>query len=332
MKKAIILISTLLITITSAYSQSSNYLNFGGWGDHIVGNLPDAFDDIENNSFTIELWIRPQDTGASALIFQAKKDNNNFVRITTYYRKISYYVEYNGIGNHSGSAPFGSYGNLWPDQWHHIACTWDATTKQVHIYINGELLTYDYNSFDAAGGTSVPNDTFSIGAVTWQLKGDIDEFAIWNEERTLTDILNSMNNEILLTEQNLAAYYKFNQGVAGQDNSSETVLVDSMNLYPGNLIGFTLSGNSSNWLSYNPLGISNFNTINNIYIYPNPSKEYIQITGLNGDEEIQIFNIQGVKVINYRILNNAKINIQDLSKGMYFIKFKNGKTKKFIKI
>ncbi|WP_299096960.1 LamG-like jellyroll fold domain-containing protein [uncultured Winogradskyella sp.] len=330
MKQNIFLVLTLLMTLTVVYSQSSNFLSFDGHNDRVSVNLPITFENIENSSFTIESWVRTQFDNSSVFstIFFAKKDDDNFVKISTIYNKITFYIEYNGTFVYTASDIH--YGDFWPDQWNHVACTWNGTTQEMNIYINGELSTYDYNALGPSSSFG-PSDTFSIGF--YDFKGDIDELAIWDEERTLTNILDSMDNEILMTEQNLVAYYKFNQGLAGQNNSSETTLADSLNTYPGTLMNFALTGYVSNWMSDEPsLGINHYNMINSINIYPNPSQEYIIITGLNDTQEIDIFNLLGEKVAEYTAINNEKIKIQDLSNGVYFIKFKNRNTIKFIKM
>jgi chitinase len=68
----------------------------------------------------------------------------------------------------------------------------------------------------------------------------------------------------------------------------------------------------------------------NIKIYPIPSNDFIQISGLDTTEKIKIYNALGIEVLKNSI-SNKKINIQGLTKGIYFLKFKNGHSIKFIK-
>jgi hypothetical protein len=78
-------------------------------------------------------------------------------------------------------------------------------------------------------------------------------------------------------------------------------------------------------LSTNPIIYeSNFN------IYPNPTKEYLNID-FSSLESVSIFNILGKELIKE---SNNRINVSSLSKGVYFIKVSDGvnsTTKKFIK-
>jgi hypothetical protein len=72
-------------------------------------------------------------------------------------------------------------------------------------------------------------------------------------------------------------------------------------------------------------------------IFPNPAQDNITIL-LNGihlkpNYEVQIFNAVGKLVLIKSILSNEtnSINIEFLSKGIYFIKLDNGNVKKWVK-
>ncbi len=71
---------------------------------------------------------------------------------------------------------------------------------------------------------------------------------------------------------------------------------------------------------------------NKIVFYPNPAKNYINIKSNEKIKNITIYNIKG-KQVKSNITNN-KINISDLAKGTYFLRFKTSKnvvTKQFVK-
>jgi chitinase len=65
-------------------------------------------------------------------------------------------------------------------------------------------------------------------------------------------------------------------------------------------------------------------------IYPIPSNDFIQISGLDQIKKIKIYNVLGIEVLK-NSSSNKKINIQGLTNGLYFLKFDNGPTLKFIK-
>jgi hypothetical protein len=68
-----------------------------------------------------------------------------------------------------------------------------------------------------------------------------------------------------------------------------------------------------------------------VKLFPNPSSHFVKISGLNKTEKYTLYTVLGVEVKNGIISDNEKINIQNLSNGMYFLKFNNRNTLKFIK-
>ena len=68
-----------------------------------------------------------------------------------------------------------------------------------------------------------------------------------------------------------------------------------------------------------------------IKIFPNPSSDFIQFTGLIKKENYKIFNSLGSIIRNGTISNQEEIDIRSLTTGLYFFKFDNGNTIKFIK-
>jgi hypothetical protein len=79
----------------------------------------------------------------------------------------------------------------------------------------------------------------------------IDEVRIWSRALCLEEITNNKNCELNPTGQNgLQQYYRFNQGIVGANNSTETSLTDfSGNNRNGVLSGFALTGANSNWVA-----------------------------------------------------------------------------------
>ncbi len=89
------------------------------------------------------------------------------------------------------------------------------------------------------------------------------------------------------------------------------------------------------WQDFNPinavLSTENHLLNKNLKISPNPTKNFITISGLINKENYSIYNILDVKVGKGSFSNNEKIDAQDLTKGMYFIRLEDGNTIKFIK-
>lgn len=68
-----------------------------------------------------------------------------------------------------------------------------------------------------------------------------------------------------------------------------------------------------------------------INISPNPSRSFIQISGLENSEYYRIYNILGKEIAKGYVSNNETINIQNLKNGLYLLKVNNMHSKKFLK-
>nr|WP_315247644.1 T9SS type A sorting domain-containing protein [uncultured Flavobacterium sp.] len=68
-----------------------------------------------------------------------------------------------------------------------------------------------------------------------------------------------------------------------------------------------------------------------IVVSPNPANDYLMVSGLKNTENFSIYNVLGSKIFDGIIDNDKKIDLKSLSNGVYFLKFENNKTIKFIK-
>jgi hypothetical protein len=66
-------------------------------------------------------------------------------------------------------------------------------------------------------------------------------------------------------------------------------------------------------------------------LFPNPSSDFVQVSGLEKNESFEIYNILGIKMKSGKVSNNQKIDIQNFLTGVYFLKFDHGNTIRFIK-
>ena len=72
--------------------------------------------------------------------------------------------------------------------------------------------------------------------------------------------------------------------------------------------------------------------LSNLKLYPNPTSNYLSIQGNDNPVTISIYNVLGKKVISAK--NTNKIDVKELSNGIYIIRIKEGLKeviKKFIK-
>ncbi|QQY83756.1 T9SS type A sorting domain-containing protein [Tamlana sp. s12] len=71
--------------------------------------------------------------------------------------------------------------------------------------------------------------------------------------------------------------------------------------------------------------------VNNLSLYPNPSSDFIQVSGLNKTVDYRIYSVLGSEVGSGTVFENKKIGIANLINGIYFLKLESGHTIKFVK-
>jgi len=236
----VFLVSTFQL---SAFSQGQA-LDFTNTGSNYV-NLPNL---LPSGSYTKEAWVNSRSFVGNT---------NNIVSGTTN----AFWIP-NG-GNLSSGHNF-SYITIQDPTpmvtgvWYHVAVTYDATTDIMSLYKNGVLVAS--GDADNVGGAPAYSETeLYIGTYNngggpggFLFDGQIDEVRIWNIVRTQAEIAASQSCILTGDEPGLLAYYNFDQGVAGGTNTGVTTLNDvSDRCVPNNgtLVGFTLSGATSNWVA-----------------------------------------------------------------------------------
>lgn len=101
----------------------------------------------------------------------------------------------------------------------------------------------------------------------------------------------------------------------------------------------TLEGNSQNFSliitgtsgSLSTLSLEDNSVVENVSLYPNPSKDVIRIKGLKDNQSFEIYNLLGQIVNKGMLTKNTQINIEPLKHGVYLLKLDSGKVLKFIK-
>ena len=94
-------------------------------------------------------------------------------------------------------------------------------------------------------------------------------------------------------------------------------------------IGYEYIGNAPDMGCYEyglPTGVSNYET-HELFIYPNPSTEYLTITNTKNIEVISIVGISGKSILNKQLSgeNNVRIDVSGFMAGTYFVVAKSDK-------
>ena len=242
-----------------------NALDFDGSNDEVT--IPDDPDfQFGTGDFTFETWFYFDGTDQVKGILAKRNPITPFEQVNITIRDGTFN---GGVGKKvfaevlpdgrtfSGMSPgandrFLASANDLTIGWHHVAIVQDYDVG-LTLYVDG---VNEGTSTTSHGGltTNIVGQPLTIGSYNGDgfFGGQIDEVRIWNDIRTESEILDNLLTGLSGDEQGLIAYYKFDQGDGGMDNTSPmiTLLPDrSTNNHNGTLSGFDLSGASSNWVT-----------------------------------------------------------------------------------
>ncbi|MBN9349153.1 MAG: T9SS type A sorting domain-containing protein [Chitinophagaceae bacterium] len=228
-----------------SFGQAGQSLNYDpSNGNNAVIYIPTGTDVIGLGSYTKEAWIRmpaiPMDNKAYNILSQSTGASALYV----------YNGQLSSGQNPSFPAQVTDPTVLSPNTWYHVAVTYDGTTHEMILYKNG---------VQVASGTSnaitTPGYQLAIGAIysssvytDFTFYGDIDEVRVWNYVQSASEIQGNYQCTVSKSSPGLLAYFQFNQGIAGSDNTGITTLIDSTgNGNDATLGNFTLNGPTSNF-------------------------------------------------------------------------------------
>ena len=95
-------------------------------------------------------------------------------------------------------------------------------------------------------------------------------------------------------------------------------------------------GAAAVWANFSPIQDGTLSTNENnqkdiFSVYPNPASDFISVAGLKQTTAYEVYNILGAKVLKGSLSATGKIEVQPLTKGVYFLKLDGGTPLKFIK-
>jgi len=291
-------------------------------------------------SFTIEAWIHPTGWGSSVNGEPVIMSKNAF----------ELYMNKKSIGTRNPNSMVlalknidGTISKLTTsdstfqfNQWQHIAATYDASTSEAHIVINGidqAILPFSVNP----SGALLNNEQDSLIIGNNQLKiskpfeGLIDEVRIWKNAKTVLQIKDSFKKYLSSDESDLVGYWQFNEGNGLQ-------VTDKTNFKNDGKINEVEWEQSVDITSVTSLFQDNPNNLlkPNDYIlyqnFPNPFNPTTIIKyGIpeQSNVKIEIFNILGQTI---EVLVNAEKssgyyeynwNASNLPSGMYLVSIRS---------
>ena len=249
--------STCLLTFLFALlfhptTNAQNALNLDGVDDYVQT----TFGGIQGNTArTVEAMIRttananPNNGGVQQIItdWGSNSTGARFTFNVLWNDAIRLEVNGNGV---SGTIPVND------GMWHHVAVVFDqSASNEVSLYVDGVLDVAGNLTVGVNTGSTVPMRIGNRIDGARYFEGDIDEVRVWNTPLTQSQLQANMNDELCNLNNNLLAYYTFDQGIANGMNTGLTNLMDdSGNGGNGTLLTFGLSGTTSNWVTGAGLG------------------------------------------------------------------------------
>jgi hypothetical protein len=181
--------------------QSSAAIRFDGQNDHIT--IPDNLSlPSGNNSYTLEAWIKPEVMGDRGILGWGSWGTQSSVNALRLMGNgsIRHYWWSNDLDV--------NVGNLADGNWHHVAATFDGTTRSV--YVDGIL-----KGSDVPRPHKVPvrAKNVRIGSTNngEYFQGSIDDVAIWNRALTQSELVQRQIKPPNPADKDLALFYEFSE-------------------------------------------------------------------------------------------------------------------------
>lgn len=266
--KYLFLLVTLLVVQAKGLAQNTG-VDLDGVNDYISTTHPGF---SGNAPRSIEAWIKttancdPNSNGIQNIIADMGTFNTGgrFTFNILWNNALRIEVGGSGLG---GSTPIND------GLWHHVAVTYNPTsTNSFKLYVDGVL--------DGQGNITTLVNTIQGTPIQFgkridnarMFDGALDEIRVYNYERSASEISADFNNQLCTPITGLVAYYKFNNGSGGTNNTGVSTSLDySGNGYTATFNNMAMSGSQSNFVagptlnnpnaSYNTVSLFNCNSI-----------------------------------------------------------------------
>lgn len=323
---------TLLFALAALFLTTG--LNAQNYGMKTTGEPGDGFSSNEigallsnQTAFTIEFWYQVEVFKDNTWIFKVEASEKNRIGLLTAGADNGAIYVRIADGTNHGQQAFWNTGTTVGAGWNHVALTFDSGIHK--LYINGVERTTG-----AGIGGTYPTSTgdlsdaqFQIG---WTTGANVDELRITKGTAlSAIDIAKSSHPE------NFDAYFDFDDNVrpVGEEGTNSAVAnkgSDTTVKGQINNMGSTYEVTDNATLS-----IKAFDIVNNLQVYPNPTKDYVNIRWTNSTTaHVAIYNVTGKLLIQKDVVNqnDTHIDISTLAQGIYMLSVENDSHKTVSKL
>ncbi|MEP5612860.1 MAG: LamG-like jellyroll fold domain-containing protein [Cyclobacteriaceae bacterium] len=242
---------------TSAFSASYtvapiNALDFDGVNDRVIVT-DDPNLDFGTGGFTIEFWLNASSNTPINQSIGLISKTATFENTPGWSIDINTFADPGVQIDITNGPRDGTGGTAWRGlqygRWYHVAMV--RGSADLKLYIDGIHVNTEFNPVVLGDVSNAENlvigDSWGI-----EYEGMLDEIRLWNVERTEAEIQSTILQTLVGDEPNLVAYYNFDHGLPGADNTTPpaNVLSDkTANGLDGSLSNFALNGATSNWVN-----------------------------------------------------------------------------------
>ena len=159
---------------------------------------------IQNSSFTIEMWINPESPGT---LFEQGYDNNRLSMFINNDNTLG--IQYENAGNivSANSVTSLAMATDQVDAWQHVAFVFDNDLKMISFIINGTLV--EINDSTPFLCDFIGEGAITIGGDAYQ--GAIHELRVWSTNKYATSIYQTLGARLSGREAGLKGYWPMDE-------------------------------------------------------------------------------------------------------------------------
>jgi hypothetical protein len=320
MTKKTIILTFLLISSISSFSQGDSALLFNGTSDYLEFSTVTSTPSI-TTEFSVECWVKFDSTNVIQPIIQygnCFNSNHSFNIQLNGENKLG--ASINDDNSCTNSFIVSTDDTLDPSAGcYHTVAVFKAP-NEFHFYVNGTEMSSTNNNYTVTSvspsaekiriGSYVKNN----GQMGWLLKGEMNHFGLFNKALTATQVSDHYVNGISSTTSDLEIYYPLNS----QLSSATQVVVNEADItkFNADIVGTASTPYVDASTCYNTASVVRLK-IRNISFYPNPVYDQITINASVQFKEAELYNMNGVKVFESTVSSNTISGLSELSQGLY---------------